>query len=167
MWGKPVIPRRSLNFHLSPLGRLCGGVWYLRKDSCGLLSALEFPMVALELPLIGLMDFQGRQSGALLIWCQDWTLCGLLGDQPGQVGVRGWFRKQLLPNLFRQGGLGTPLSPSPTCSPGLVGSCRRVSERRVLPFKPPSRISQSFKGNCLFAAPGCLMSRVVVWTFLM
>lgn len=46
------------------------------------------------------MDFQGRQSGALLIWCQDWTLCGLLGDQHVKL-VRGWFRKQLLPNLFQ------------------------------------------------------------------
>lgn len=80
VWGKPVIPWGSLNFHLSPLGRLCGGVWYPRKDSCGLLSALEFSMVALERPLIGLMDFQGSQSSALPIWCQDWTLCGLLGD---------------------------------------------------------------------------------------
>lgn len=155
-----MISWRSLNFHLSPLGRLCGGVWYPRKGSCDLLSALEFPMVALELPLIGLMDFQGRQFGALLIWCQDWMLCGLLG-------VRGSFRKQLLPNLFRQGGLGAPLSPSPTCYPGLVGSCRRVSERRVLPFKPPSQISQSFKGNCLFAAPRCLMSKVGVLTLQM
>lgn len=101
MWGKPVIPRRSLNFHLSSLGRLCEGVWYLRKDSCGLLSALEFSMVALELPLIGLMDFQGRQTGALLIWCQDWTLCGLLGDQPCQVGVRGWFREAVTAQSFQ------------------------------------------------------------------
>lgn len=96
-----MIPWRSLNFHLSPLGRLCGGVWYLRKDSSGLLSALGFSMIALELPLIGLMDFQGRQSGVLLIWCQDWMLCGFLGDQPGQVGVRGWFRKQLAAQSFQ------------------------------------------------------------------
>lgn len=78
-------------------------------------------MVTLELHLLGVMVFRGGQSCALecaltsALWCVDWVLGGLLGDTGG-VGLRSLCRKQLH-NLFRQSGLGAPLSlPSP-CSP--------------------------------------------------